>query len=76
MLTLWRCAKRAYIASERFLLPEADCLLFLVVRAREAQIVPDEALSRSSRPVSPATLKRRSGSTMLPVFEVKKEISS
>lgn len=31
-LTLWRCARRAYIAPERFLLPETDALIFLVVR--------------------------------------------
>ena len=32
-MTLWRCASRAYIASERFLFPETDCLHFLVVKA-------------------------------------------
>jgi len=32
-LTLWRCATRAYIASERFLVPENDSLLFLVITA-------------------------------------------
>jgi hypothetical protein len=32
-LTLWRCVERACIASERFLLPGTDPLVFLVVRA-------------------------------------------
>src|SRR5262249_4704809 len=32
-LTLWGSATRAYIASERFLVPENDSLLFLVITA-------------------------------------------
>jgi hypothetical protein len=35
-LTLWRCASRASIASERSLLPEKDCCIFVVERAGRA----------------------------------------
>jgi hypothetical protein len=37
--------ERAYIASERFLSPETDSAISLVVRAGAAQIVPQTALS-------------------------------
>jgi hypothetical protein len=46
---VWRCARRAYIASERFSLPEKDCLSFVVVRA-SALIVPETAVSSRSQP--------------------------
>jgi len=38
----------AYIASERFLLPETDSLLFMVGRAWGAHIVPEKDLSSCS----------------------------
>jgi hypothetical protein len=52
-LTLWRSARRAYIASERLLIPDRDSLFFPVARARGAHIVPEAGLSCSSRPFSP-----------------------
>ena len=40
--------ERAYIASQRFLLPETDSLLFLVVRGGAALVVPETAFSPCS----------------------------
>jgi hypothetical protein len=42
----------AYIASERFLLPETDSLVFLVVRADRGPYYLETALSSCSRPFS------------------------
>jgi hypothetical protein len=44
--------EQAYIASERFLLPETDSLLFLVISAREGQIVLQTAVSSYPQPFS------------------------
>jgi hypothetical protein len=50
--------------SERFFLPEADSLVFLVVRANAALIVPEAALSSCSQPI----LRRLSSSPVLPLL--------
>ena len=49
-MTLWRSASRAYIASERFLLPESDSLLFWWVGAGAVQIIRETAVSSCSQP--------------------------
>ena len=46
--TLWKCAKRAYIASERFLSPETDSLIFLSVWTGAARSLPEKAPSARS----------------------------